>query len=226
MERTRGRPIPSGRIGRAGAFYVAGLLIGFGSFVLASLERNAVPALALGLASVAWYNGLYTYLKRVTAFAAVPGALVGALPPVVGFLAAGGDAGNPMIRLVAAFFFLWQIPHFWLLMILWGDQVEAAGLPAPGRALGGAALRRVTFLWMLASAAGGVALAALARGRLGVPASAALVALSAWSAAAAFPVLRPPAEGPPGAPFRSAFVRINLYALLAMSALVLDAIAG
>jgi protoheme IX farnesyltransferase len=224
MERTRRRPVPSGRIGRAGAFYVAGLLIGTGAFVLSSLERNALPALGLGLASVAWYNGVYTYLKRVTAFAAVPGALVGALPPVVGFLAAGGDLRDPMIQLVAAFFFLWQIPHFWLLLILWGDQVEAAGLPALGRVFGGAALRRVTFMWMLAAAAAGVVLAATARGRITVPAAALLVAASAWLAVSATPILRPPAPEANPAPFRRSFIRINLYALLVMAVLVVDAI--
>ncbi len=226
MERTRNRPIPSGRIGRAGAFYVAGLLIGSGAYVLSSLERSPLAALVLGLASVAWYNGVYTYLKRLTAFAAVPGALVGALPPVVGFLAAGGDPADPLILLVAAFFFLWQIPHFWLLLILWGDQVEAAGLPVLGRVLGAGALRRVTFMWMAAAAAAGIALAATARGRVSVPAGVALLAAAAWMAGSAVPVLRSPADDAPAAPFRRAFVRINLYALAVMLVLGVDAVAG
>jgi protoheme IX farnesyltransferase len=225
MARTRGRPIPSGRLGRAAAFYVAGLLILSGAGVLASLERNATGALVAGGLALAWYNGVYTGLKRVTAFAVVPGALVGALPPVVGFMAAGGDPFHPLILLVASFFFIWQIPHFWLLLILWGDPGEAAGLPSLGRVFDAAQLRRVTFMWMLTAAGAAAALAALARGRIGVPAGAALVVLAAALAGSALPLLRPPA-GADDAPFRRAFVRINLFALGVMLVLALDALAG
>lgn len=67
-------------------------------------------------------------------------------------------------------------------------------------------------------------LAATARGRVTVPAAAALVAASAWLAASALPVLRAPAPDAGPAPFRRAFVRVNLYALFVMAALVVDAL--
>jgi protoheme IX farnesyltransferase len=225
MPRTRNRPVPSGRLRPATALYVAGILLLSGAFALASLERNAGAALALGLFSVAWYNGVYTYLKRVTAFAAVPGALVGALPPVIGFVAAGGDPVDPLILLVASFFFIWQVPHFWLLLILWGEEVGAAGRPSLGRVFDAAQLRRVTFVWMLAAAAGAAVLAALARGRVGIPAGVVLVVLAAGMAGGAFPVLRPPPPADPDGPYRRAFVRINLFVLGILLVLALDALA-
>ena len=64
-----------------------------------------------------WYNGIYTPLKRKTAFAVVPGSVIGAIPPMVGYVAAGGSALDPQILAFAFFMFMWQIPHFWLLIM-------------------------------------------------------------------------------------------------------------
>jgi protoheme IX farnesyltransferase len=223
MARTRGRPIPSGRISRAGAFYVAGLLILSGASALASLDRHPLEALAAGGFALVWYNGVYTPLKRVTAFAAVPGALIGALPPVAGYMAAGGDPRDPSILLVAGFFFVWQIPHFWLLMASRGEQYEAAGLPTLGRTFEPPQLRRLTFAWMLSSAAAGTLLPLLAHGRIGTAWSAGMVAASALLGVGALDLLRPP----PGTdPFRRAFLRINLYAMAVMACLALNALEG
>ncbi len=224
MPRTSGRPIPSGRISRAGAFYLAALLVLSGAGVLASLERNALGALAAGGFALAWYNGVYTYLKRVTAFAAVPGALIGALPPVVGYVAAGGDPLDPAIVLVAAFFFVWQVPHFWLLMISWGGQYEAAGFPTIERTFERPQLRRITFMWLSAAAAAGTVLPLLARGRIATAWSLGLVAASVLMGVGAVDLLRPRTEE--ADPFRRAFFRINLYALAVMACLALNALFG
>ena len=129
MPRTMGRPIPSGRIDRSTALFVAGLMILLGLFCLASVGRNTVTLLYQGVFAVLWYNGVYTGLKRVTAFAVVPGALIGSIPPLIGYTAAGGLPTDPLILLVAAFLFIWQVPHFWLLLLMWGDQYGQAGMP-------------------------------------------------------------------------------------------------
>ncbi len=114
MPRTKNRPIPSGRISANGAFLVA---VGFavtGSVIL--LMTNPVVALILSWTTLFFYNAVYTPLKKVTAFAVIPGSMVGALPPMIGWGAAGGNLTSEVILLVATFFFIGQIPHFWLLL--------------------------------------------------------------------------------------------------------------
>ncbi|HEX72593.1 MAG TPA: hypothetical protein ENN65_04705 [Candidatus Hydrogenedentes bacterium] len=81
MKRTRRRPIPSRRISPAGAFFIAGTMVLLGLFGLASTAQNEIAVFALGLLALGWYNLIYTYLKRITAFAVVPGAVIGAISP-------------------------------------------------------------------------------------------------------------------------------------------------
>ena len=139
MPRTRHRPIPSGRIEPTTALFVAIVMMLAGLTLLTSAGRSELLLLALGGFALVWYNGVYTYLKRLTAFAVVPGALIGSVPPCIGYVAAGGDLHDPELLLVAMFFFIWQIPHFWLLMLIMGDEYEAAGLPSLTQTLRSAA---------------------------------------------------------------------------------------
>ena len=73
------------------------------------------PLLALGVAVLVIYNGLYTPLKQMTPMALLVGALSGSLPPLTGWMGAGGSMLDPTILAVIAIFYLWQVPHFWLL---------------------------------------------------------------------------------------------------------------
>ncbi|HKN18263.1 MAG TPA: UbiA family prenyltransferase, partial [Dissulfurispiraceae bacterium] len=79
MPRTWGRPIPSGRIRPVQALVFSFLLMCTGSAVL--LASSGPRALLLGLFAALWYNGVYVYLKKISAFAVIPGALTGAAPP-------------------------------------------------------------------------------------------------------------------------------------------------
>ncbi len=180
MPRTRRRPIPAGHVDRTTALFVAGLLILSGFFVLTSVGRQPTHLLVLGLAAMVWYNGVYTYLKRVTAFAVVPGALIGAIPPIIGYVAGGGDVLDPPILLVAGFLFIWQIPHFWLLMILIEQQYAGAGLPTLRQSFSKAQLHRVTFMWILATAAIGLVFPAMMRGQVLLPWNVVIVLDSCW----------------------------------------------
>jgi protoheme IX farnesyltransferase len=110
MERTRNRPIPRGAVAPATAAGLA-VALGTGGFLLLLAAHGWATAL-LGLLALAWYNGLYTPLKRVSAFAVVPGSVIGALPPAMGWAAAGGRLGDPAVLALCFFFFLWQVPHF------------------------------------------------------------------------------------------------------------------
>lgn len=147
MPRTAGRPLPSGRVSRIGAaFYAVALLLSGSALLWLS---GPLPAL-LGLAAAVVYNGIYTPLKRVTPFAALPGSFIGALPPVVGWTAAGGYLSDPAIHLVAFFFFIWQIPHFWLLLLYYSRDYVAGGLPSLFDRFDRRQIVKLTFLWIAA----------------------------------------------------------------------------
>lgn len=212
MQRTRQRPIPTGRVSPSTAFFIAGILILSGLYALAGAQKNPGVLLGLGTLALAWYNGVYTYLKRVTAFAVVPGALIGSLPPLIGWSAAGGVLSDPLIILTAVFFWIWQIPHFWLLLLMHGDEYAEAGLPTLTRVFSRPQLFRVTFMWLLAAAVAGVAFPSVAHATIAWPWAVAMVGVSLWLAIDAFGFLRP--DGRDACKiYRRAFVRINLYAL-------------
>jgi protoheme IX farnesyltransferase len=149
MERTRQRPLPSGMISPAQALSLALVLMisGLLMFVIA----GKVTAMVLSLFACLWYNGIYTQLKRITAYASVPGALVGAVPPAIGWSAAGGALGDVRLLALCFVFFMWQIPHFWLLIIRRGDEYQKAGLPSLAAVMSTAQISRVTFVWIFAA---------------------------------------------------------------------------
>ena len=150
MERTRGRPIPSQRLDPATALKIAFFLLFLGAFTL--LKGSNGIAFALGALALFWYNGLYTFLKRKTAFAVIPGAMVGVIPPLLGWVHGGGRLFDPQILAVALFFFIWQVPHFWLLLLDFGKDYERAGFPSLTRIFTPPQLRRITFTWVFATA--------------------------------------------------------------------------
>ncbi|MEN8007766.1 MAG: protoheme IX farnesyltransferase, partial [Candidatus Krumholzibacteriota bacterium] len=147
MPRTAGRPIPSGRVNRTAAFFYSLFLLAAGSALLWTVSGTAA---LLGLAAGVVYNGVYTPLKRVTPFAALPGSFIGALPPVVGWVAAGGYLSDPTMHLVAFFFFLWQIPHFWLLLLFYEKDYADGGMPSMFDRFDRKQIVRLTFLWIAA----------------------------------------------------------------------------
>ena len=153
MDRTKNRPIPSGRISSVNALLVSVLLIIFGSIVL--LIGSNYLALIFGLLNLIWYNFVYTLLKRKTAFAIVPGSLVGAIPPVIGWVAAGGELFDPQILAIAFFFFVWQIPHFWLLLLVMDKDYRKAGFPTLTQIFSRDQLLRITFVWITSTAVTG-----------------------------------------------------------------------
>jgi protoheme IX farnesyltransferase len=151
MPRTMHRPIPAGKISREHALIISILFIITGVFVL-FITFGIIPAL-LGAFNVAWYNLLYTNLKRITPFAVVPGSLVGAIPVFIGWSAAGGFMFESTIVFIAFFIFIWQIPHFWLLMLKYGHEYQQAGFPTINQSFSPDSLKRIIFTWVLATSA-------------------------------------------------------------------------
>jgi heme o synthase len=216
MARTRARPLPQGIISLRAALTMAGGLAVSGFLVLL-LAHGPVPALLGGLA-MAWYNAFYTPLKRVSAFAVVPGALIGALPPAIGWTAAGGRVEDPTVLALAFVFFIWQVPHFWMLVAMHAEGYEAAGFPTIVKLLGRERLARLSLTWICGTAAA-CALLPVFRAIVTLPALILLAAAVCWLVYSGAPLFRP---DPDAAVFRRAFVRLNAFALLLTLALILD----
>ena len=150
MERTAKRPLPTGKISKPAVLTIILTLFILGS-VLLYFGSNFI-ALMLGFSAILWYNGIYTPLKRKTPFAVIPGALIGAIPPVVGWAAAGGNVLDLKIIYLAFFFFIWQIPHFWLLLLKFGKDYEKAGLPSLSSVYSTNQLKKITYIWIISLA--------------------------------------------------------------------------
>lgn len=148
MQRTADRPLPSGRMAPPAALAAAALLLAAGSLLLAMC---GMMPLLLGAASIILYNIIYTGLKKKTTLAIVPGALVGAVPPLIGYTAAGGAMTDTAIILFALFMFLWQMPHFWLLLLRYGEEYEKAGIKTFHRVLNDSTIVRLVMTWITGS---------------------------------------------------------------------------
>lgn len=143
MKRTRNRPIPSGRISKKNAGYLVSLYFFIGISIL--IFKTNLTATILGISAYVWYNGIYTYLKRVSTIAVIPGSIIGGVPPAVGWAAAGGNIFDPYIISICIFMVIWQIPHFWLLLFLYGEDYHRAGLPSLIKKISVRSLQLLTF---------------------------------------------------------------------------------
>jgi len=149
MKRTKNRPIPSGNITKRNALLIAILLIVSGSVLL--LFFTPILCLILGLFNIFWYNLVYTSLKFKTAFAIIPGALSGVIPVFIGWVATGAGISDPEVVILGFFLYIWQIPHFWLLIIKYGKEYEAAGLSSLSALLSEEKMKNLIFVWLIAS---------------------------------------------------------------------------
>ena len=125
MDRTRARPLPSGRITRAAAF-AFGLSAAAAGVGLSALFLPLVATLLI-IATVASYLLLYTPLKRRTHWCTHVGALPGALPPLIGWSAATGSVGGLGVWLFLIVL-VWQMPHFFAIAWLCRDDYAKGGL--------------------------------------------------------------------------------------------------
>ena len=129
MERTKERPLPTGRVtpGAAVAFAGAISLVGI---VLLALVVNPLTALLAAIAFLS-YVLLYTPLKRVSSLSTLVGAIPGALPIMGGWSAARGELGPGAWALFGILFF-WQLPHFLALAWLFREDYRRGGLQMLG----------------------------------------------------------------------------------------------
>jgi len=148
MNRTRLRPIPGGAINSVTAMIIGILFLLIGDLLLLLLA-GIIPFL-LGLVTFVWYNFIYTPLKKFSAFAIIPGSVVGALPPVIGWTSSGGNLMDNTSIGLALFFFIWQVPHFWLLLMMYDEEYKSVGFPVLTDIFNKSQLSRISFAWILA----------------------------------------------------------------------------
>lgn len=154
MARTRGRPIPAGRLRRGDAL-TFGLWLAAGAVAGMGLVINLAAATVLAT-TIAFYVLVYTmWLKRRTAQNIVIGGAAGAFPPMIGWAAATGTVTVESLALFAIIFF-WTPPHFWSLALFCAHDYEAAGVPMLPVTAGAGATRRQIFGYSLVLAPIGV----------------------------------------------------------------------
>lgn len=215
MERTRRRPVASGRLSARAGLAIALVLTAGGLLLLAAAGGMVV---SLGAFALFWYNGVYTPLKRLTAFAVLPGALCGALPPLIGWAATGGHPGDYRIVLLAGLLCLWQIPHFWFFALKHQEDFRQSGLPTVFTRFTPAQVHRLALVWVFSLACATLLLPAF--GLLQHPTA----RLLGWTVAAGLAggaglkMLTGRAEPPRGEPFG----RLNLALFLIFSSLLVE----
>jgi protoheme IX farnesyltransferase len=128
LERTRNRPLPKGLITPIQAGVQALVLFFIGFIILFTASETLLPVL-IATFSVFLYNAIYTPLKKRTVLAIIPGAICGALPPYIGWLGGGGAVVSYSGALLIVLFVLWQVPHFWLVLLTFKEDYEKSNLP-------------------------------------------------------------------------------------------------
>jgi protoheme IX farnesyltransferase len=147
MRRTRGRPVPAGRVQGADSLAL-GVVLSMFSVMLMGMALNWLAAGLLAF-TIFFYAVVYTvWLKRWTAQNIVIGGLAGALPPVIGWAAATGTV--PLNAwLLCAIIFMWTPPHFWALSLYTSEDYEKAGVPMMPVVAGAASTRRQILVYSL-----------------------------------------------------------------------------
>jgi heme o synthase len=125
MQRTVGRPLVTGRFAPASVL-AAGCALGAGSVLGLTLAGGPLVG-ALGTLACVTYVGIYTPLKRRSAWALPVGAAAGAIPPAMGWVSATGSLDQPAVVLFALLFF-WQLPHFAAASLFLRQDYARAGL--------------------------------------------------------------------------------------------------
>ncbi len=126
MQRTADRPLPAGRLSPRSAL-IFGMTTAIGGVLYFAAVTNLTAA-ALALATLVSYLLLYTPLKTKTWLNTLVGAVPGALPLPLGW-AASGEPMGPVIGVLFAIVFCWQIPHFFAIATVYRDDYQAGGFP-------------------------------------------------------------------------------------------------
>lgn len=148
MKRTQGRPLPMNHMKLNEAYAIVVLFLIGGVVLLYMLNFQTA---FLGLLSFVSYVFVYTPMKPITPWAVFVGAFPGAMPPMLGYIAATGEFG---LQAGILFFvqFIWQFPHFWAIAWVVFDDYKTGGfhlLPSKGGRDKGSAFQILTYAFLL-----------------------------------------------------------------------------
>ncbi|NIQ10938.1 MAG: protoheme IX farnesyltransferase [Gammaproteobacteria bacterium] len=147
MRRTCRRPLACGELSPATGMTI-GLLLATGGVAVLLTTGSALGAV-LGLLATVWYLAVYTPLKRISSLAVVAGTPCGALPPLIGWIAAGGDPLDPRPLVLVLLMVLWQVPHYWLLAMPDRDELARTGFKVLPAKLTAHQLLHISHFWIL-----------------------------------------------------------------------------
>ena len=149
MDRTKKRPLPTNKISKYNSLIISLIFMFFGLFLM--LFFFNVIAFLLSLASLIIYTFIYTPLKRVGPIAVFVGAIPGALPPLIGWVAFSGEITIEAI-IIFSIQFIWQFPHFWAIAWIYHEDYKKVGfklLPSKGEKNFNTALNIMTYTLFL-----------------------------------------------------------------------------
>jgi protoheme IX farnesyltransferase len=214
MNRTRTRPLPEGRVKPYQVFIIVIAFFILGVSIL-HFKTNPI-SLILGISAFVWYNGIYTLLKRVSSIAVVPGALIGGLPPALGWTAAGGSLTDPFILSISLFLIIWQVPHFWLLLFLYGEDYRRAGFPVLQDRVSEKTLGFMTFLGVFLTIVSGISIP-YAAGMRSLLIALPICIVSIYIVQKSLYLLRATAERK----YKQTFIMINIYTVFVLFYIVI-----
>ena len=149
MDRTKDRPLPTNRISKRNSLITSVFFMVIGLTIM-TLYFNMVAGL-LSLVSLFLYTFIYTPLKRIGPIAVFVGAIPGALPPLIGWIAFSGEITMEAI-IIFSIQFIWQFPHFWAIAWIYHDDYKKVGfklLPSKGEKNFNTALNIMTYTLFL-----------------------------------------------------------------------------
>ncbi len=222
MDRTRGRPLPRGKMAPQEAL-AFGVVLSLFSVMLMGMAVNWVAAGLLALAN-AFYVFVYTiWLKRRTPQNIVIGGAAGAFPPMIGWAAVTGGVDLHSIVLFALIFF-WTPPHFWALALYRQGDYAKAKVPMLPVVAGRAATKRQIMAYSLLLAPLGVLPALL--GTAGAVYGVVAAVMGAFFVLLAGAVLRSPADQGGDRVARQLFGYSILYLFVLFTLLIIDRAPG
>lgn len=211
MSRTKNRPVAAKRLSVRDGLIISFLLI-LCSYIFIYLSMQ-ILGVVIFCSVIIIYNLVYTKAKKTTVYAAVFGAVLGVIPPMIGWISAGGDITDIRFISLGLFYFIWQIPHFWLLTLKYNSDYKKANFPTVVDRFGIEGLERVTLVWLLLTVIAGLFLV-ITFLTISLPILFLLIVLNIYTTYSIF-TLRVKHK------YIKNFIIINLYMVLTMTLLII-----